>query len=225
MTAEVPVTTADLPANPLERNRRMKELFDAAFELQHEDRASFFDTHCGGDKELRNELEVLLRAVEDLRTSDVLPRMFSKAQSQAGALAGVDRTAPLANGATWRAQLLRGQTIGRFVVLGLVGRGGMGEVYAVYDPELDRRIAVKLLRARTWRSDDARPRAIALATAARTDDAGDAPASAEIDAWLDARTAGRALGSVTSRGHAPDGRRAPRPFGARATVSGETVTR
>src|SRR6516165_4448710 len=44
--------------------------------------------------------------------------------------------------------LERGQTIDRFVVLGLVGRGGMGEVYAAYDPELDRKIAIKLLRAR-----------------------------------------------------------------------------
>src|SRR5262249_4590141 len=37
---------------------------------------------------------------------------------------------------------------GRFGVLGLVGRGGRGEVYAAYDPDLDRKIAVKLLRAR-----------------------------------------------------------------------------
>jgi tetratricopeptide (TPR) repeat protein len=44
--------------------------------------------------------------------------------------------------------LERGQTISRFVVLGLVGRGGMGEVYAAYDPELDRKVAIKLLRAR-----------------------------------------------------------------------------
>jgi eukaryotic-like serine/threonine-protein kinase len=42
----------------------------------------------------------------------------------------------------------RGQTINRFVVLGLVGRGGMGEVYAAYDPELDRKVAIKLLRTR-----------------------------------------------------------------------------
>ena len=46
------------------------------------------------------------------------------------------------------AGLAKGATIGRYVVLGLLGRGGMGEVYAAYDPELDRKIAVKLLRAR-----------------------------------------------------------------------------
>ena len=35
--------------------------------------------------------------------------------------------------------------IGRFTVLGLVGRGGFGEVYAAHDPELDRRVALKVL--------------------------------------------------------------------------------
>jgi hypothetical protein len=44
--------------------------------------------------------------------------------------------------------LERGQSIDRFVVIGLVGRGGMGEVYAAYDPDLDRKVAIKLLRAR-----------------------------------------------------------------------------
>ena len=40
----------------------------------------------------------------------------------------------------------RGTEIGRFVVLGLLGKGGMGEVYAAHDPELDRQVAIKLLR-------------------------------------------------------------------------------
>jgi len=47
------------------------------------------------------------------------------------------------------APLTRGSSIGRYVVLGLVGRGGMGEVYAAYDPELDRKVAVKLLRVKS----------------------------------------------------------------------------
>ena len=44
------------------------------------------------------------------------------------------------------AQLRRGDTLGRYVVLDRLGVGGMGEVFAAYDPQLDRKIAVKLLR-------------------------------------------------------------------------------
>ncbi|MDB4982432.1 MAG: Serine/threonine-protein kinase pkn3, partial [Myxococcales bacterium] len=50
--------------------------------------------------------------------------------------------------------LTRGTALGRFVVLGLVGRGAMGEVYGAYDPELDRKIAIKLLRPRAGGAGD-----------------------------------------------------------------------
>ena len=43
--------------------------------------------------------------------------------------------------------LARGATIGRYVVLDKIGIGGMGVVYAAYDPELDRKLALKLLSA------------------------------------------------------------------------------
>jgi tetratricopeptide (TPR) repeat protein len=42
--------------------------------------------------------------------------------------------------------LLRGDVVGRYLVLDKVGSGGMGIVYAAYDPELDRKIALKLIR-------------------------------------------------------------------------------
>ncbi len=43
--------------------------------------------------------------------------------------------------------LTRGAPIGRFIVIERIGAGGMGEVLAAYDPELDRRVAIKLLRS------------------------------------------------------------------------------
>jgi serine/threonine protein kinase/tetratricopeptide (TPR) repeat protein len=43
-------------------------------------------------------------------------------------------------------ELPRGASIGRYIVLTALGAGGMGVVYAAYDPELDRKVAIKLLR-------------------------------------------------------------------------------
>ncbi|MCE9672862.1 tetratricopeptide repeat protein [Myxococcus stipitatus] len=44
------------------------------------------------------------------------------------------------------AALEKGTAVGRYLVLELIGAGAMGVVYGAYDPELDRRVAIKLLR-------------------------------------------------------------------------------
>jgi len=64
-------------------------------------------------------------------------------------------------------ELDEGARLGRYLIAGVLGQGGMGVVYAGYDPELDRRVALKLLfrsesgeqaRLRTFREAQAMAR-------------------------------------------------------------------
>ncbi|MEM9489961.1 MAG: serine/threonine-protein kinase, partial [Myxococcota bacterium] len=42
---------------------------------------------------------------------------------------------------------LKPVTIGRFTLLEQIGAGGMGEIYTAYDDQLDRKVAIKLVRS------------------------------------------------------------------------------
>ncbi len=66
---------------------------------------------------------------------------------------------------SWRL-LARGTNLGRYVLLDPVGRGGMGVVYSAFDPELDRKVAIKFLRPGRGASPAAaRPQLLAEAQA------------------------------------------------------------
>src|SRR5262249_32367449 len=55
--------------------------------------------------------------------------------------------------------IVAGDCFGRYTVRAWIGAGAMGEVYAAHDPELDRLVALKVLRLReTDRSPRARAR-------------------------------------------------------------------
>jgi WD40 repeat protein len=55
--------------------------------------------------------------------------------------------------------------IGRYLILRRIGEGGMGVVYAAYDNELDRRVAIKLVHSRTGSDQRVRVRREAQAMA------------------------------------------------------------
>lgn len=72
---------------------------------------------------------------------------------------GSDTDAPLGDVSTiLPRRLVRGDTVGRYIVLDELGHGGMGVVYAGYDPDVDRKLALKFLRPRLARDTQGRAR-------------------------------------------------------------------
>ena len=85
-------------------------------------------------------------------------------------LAATDREngslhAPGREGRPFVGQIQPGTRWGRYQVLGAIGRGGMGEVYAAYHPDLDRRIALKVVYERGSDTVDRRARLLREARA------------------------------------------------------------
>jgi tetratricopeptide (TPR) repeat protein len=110
---------------------RVKEIFSEAAALESSQRDIYLDGACGGDAALRAEVERLLAASDD--TGDILNDL---------------RVTELLSPPPERVHTLApGDLVGRFRIVNLLGRGGMGEVYEAEDGQFGGRVALKTLRS------------------------------------------------------------------------------
>jgi serine/threonine protein kinase/Flp pilus assembly protein TadD len=119
-----------------ERFQQIDRLLDLALEHEPAQRPAFLDNACAGDAGLRNAVESLLLSHD--QASGFLAKPPSDLANDI--LAARDRK----NAADDLPGTLN-KVLGRYVVSQRLGHGGMGVVYAAYDPELDRKIAIKLI--------------------------------------------------------------------------------
>lgn len=121
--------------------RRVDEVLQAALEAPEEERAAAVRERCGDDAEVRRQVERLLAAHEEARDFLETPPLGRLE----AVLAEAEPDALSADREPAAEDLPPGSRIGRYVVRHKIGEGGMGRVYAAWDPELDRPVAVKLV--------------------------------------------------------------------------------
>lgn len=120
-----------------ERWRRALQVFNEALEREPDERGRFVAEACSGDESLRQEVKALLMAHEQAGSFLEKPALD---QSASASIAGAS--------AATSTILNSGEILGPYRILGLLGKGGMGEVHLALDTRLDRKVAIKVCQER-----------------------------------------------------------------------------